>query len=369
MVESVMRPTVIELSLSAIKDNIETIRTATHVQNFWAVVKANAYGHGLVPMVNGLRQAHVDGFSVATLDEALVVRQVEPELPILVLALVEPKYAQIMADNQIMATVGTLAWLNSAQTYLHETALQVSLGLDTGMGRIGFDDRHELDAAIEFIEKNSAQFEWTSLHTHFSTADSPDFAYFAMQLQRWNKLTAGLAFPKYVHVANSGAALYHHDEITMQTARIGALMYGWDPSMGDLQPKLDLQPVLALRSQLMNVKQHTAVDGVSYGHHYFTQPGEWIGTVPIGYADGLPKQLTGMRVLVGGEQATIVGDIAMDQLMISLPHEFAVGTPVIFLGHDGTQAITIEEWTAKTGLDPWDITTGFTDRITRRLVN
>lgn len=370
MVESVMRPTVIELSASVIKHNVEIIRAATHVQNFFAVVKANAYGHGLVPMVEGLRQAGVDGFAVATLDEALLVRQTGTELPILVLALVEPQYAQVMADNQIMATVGSVAWLTNAQSYLTgQVELQVSLGLDTGMGRIGFDTRAEIDAAIALIKAANSQFDWTGLHTHFSTADSLDFAYFTKQLQRWEDLTAGLPIPKYVHLANSGAALYHHTEINMQTARIGALLYGWDPSMGDLQPKLPLEPVLTLHSKLMNVKQHTGVDGVSYGHNYFTQPGEWIGTLPIGYADGLPKALTGMAVLVGGERATIVGDIAMDQLMVSLPHEFAVGTPVVFLGDDGAQTITIDEWADKTGLGPWDITTGFTDRITRRLVN
>ena len=307
---------------------------------------------------------------MAVLDEALALRDAGIDVPILVMGIVPPAYAQVMADRQIMTTVSELAWLEDAQTVLTGTEpLLVNLGVDTGMGRIGFRSRADLQEAIDFLQAHPAIFTYQGIMTHFAEADSSNNDYFHYQLDRWHELTDGMEMPPMIHVANSGAAMYHADEIPTDMVRAGTVVYGVEPSLGEVMPDDYLQPVFGLESELVFVKQMPADCGISYGHHYLTHQGEWIGTVPVGYGDGLPRALEGYSVLVNGEPAKIVGQIAMDQLMVSLPHAVPVGTKVTFVGQNGDRYNSLEAMSEFAVIAPWTLTTGLQERLRRELVD
>jgi alanine racemase len=370
MVEAITRPTRLLISQAAVTKNVAAVREMSKAKTVFQAVKANAYGFGLIPFSTAAVRGGVDGLAVAVLDEALALREAGITVPILVLGIVLPQYAGLMADNDIIATVSSVDWLENAQGYLTESApLLVSIAVDTGMGRIGFREREELQAAIDFIHRNASDYVYEGLMTHFSEGDSLKVDYFHKQLDRWHELTDGLEMPPMVHLANSGAALYHPDEIPTDVIRAGTVTYGIEPSLGEVMADDYLAPVMTLESEIVFVKQMHEGDGISYGHIYYASEGEWIGTVPVGYGDGLTRDLTGYKVLVDGQEAPIVGKLAMDQLMISLPHEMSVGTKVTFIGKNGNQEKTLDDMAAHTGLAPWVITTALQERLHRMIVD
>ncbi|MDR3189849.1 MAG: alanine racemase [Lactobacillaceae bacterium] len=370
MVVALTRPTRITISQAAVTHNTQIVRDATHAKMIFLALKANAYGFGLIEMGHAAVNAGVDGIGVAVLDEALALREAGIEVPIMIMGLVPARYAQIMAENNIMATISDLTWLQTAKQHLAGThPLLINVGVDTGMGRIGVRSREQLIELIDYLAQNQKWFTYQGIMTHFSEADSLDNDYFHYQLANWHALTDGLPMPPMVHMANSGAAMYHADEIPTEVVRVGTVLYGVEPSRGEVLPDDYLKPVLGLESELVFVKQMPANVGISYSHKYYTHEGEWIGTVPIGYGDGISRTLQGFEVLVNGQKAPIVGQIAMDQLMVSLPSEMPVGTKVTFIGKNGALENTLEAFSTHAGLAPWVITTSLQERIKRELID
>jgi len=370
MVVATTRPTRISISQAAVTHNITQVRQAAQAEFMFLAVKANAYGFGLVPMSQAALKGGVDGLAVAVLDEALALRQAGITAPIMILGVTMPGFAPTMAQNHVMATVGSLEWLRLVRPMLPmgQHRLMVNLAVDTGMGRIGFRTREELAAAIDYLAENADAFDYQSIMTHFSDSDSADDRYFQQQYTRWQTLTADLPMPPMVHLANSGAALYHAHEIPTTIIRAGTVVYGIEPSRGELLPDDYLQPVMTLETSLVFVKQCAADEGISYGHTYYTAADEWIGTVPIGYGDGLPRTLQGFEILVDGIRRPIVGKLAMDQMMISLPYELPVGTLVTIIGHQGKLVNTLEDVGQYVGLSPWEISTNLQERIYRQII-
>ncbi len=370
MVEAITRPTQIEISQKALKNNVAVVKRVSGAEKIFLAVKSNAYGLGLIPTAKAAVAGGVYGLAVAIIDEALALRHERITAPILILGISPAEYAELMAVQHIMATVVSLDWLQEAAQYLTgEQRLHVSLGVDTGMGRIGFRDRQSLSEAIDYVQAHRDIFDYVGLATHFAESDSADTDYFNMQLQRWHKLTDGLPEPEYYHVANSGAAMYHANEVPHEVIRVGTVLYGVEPSRGELWDGRELAPVMALRSEMNFVKELPAGEGISYSHKYTTSENEWIGTVPIGYGDGWLRKMTGFRVIVDGQYAPIVGQVAMDQLMIRLPHEYPAGTKVTLIGKDGGLENTIEDVAQHADLAPWEIMTGMQDRLHRILVD
>ncbi|CAH0419372.1 alanine racemase [Periweissella ghanensis] len=367
-----IRATRLEISKNALAQNMAYIRKVSGAQHIFFAVKSNAYGHGLDIVAPAAVNAGADGLAVAIAEEALHLRSLGILAPILILGHTDPRYAQLCADASVITTVPSLAWLQTAVPYLRHgrKKLLVSLALDTGMNRIGIRTKSELTAAIEFLQTNRDVYQWHGLMTHFATADVSETAYFQMQLQRWHALVDDLAqLPPMIHVANSGATLYHTNEVPTDYVRVGSLGYGWEPSGKLITDGHDLQPIGQLYSELSFVKQIPAGEGISYGHAYITQADEWIGTIPMGYGDGLPIQLQGFEVLVGEMRCPIVGEIAMDQLMVRLPHEVPVGTKVTFIGATNNDQIDIWEIAHYCHLEPWNFMNLITSRVPRMLVN
>lgn len=367
MVVAITRPTRIKISQSAITHNVSVTRKISGAKFMFLAVKANAYGFGLQTMAQAAIKGGVDGLAVAVLDEALALRQAGITAPILILGITLPQYAKIMAENDLIATVSDLDWLKLAAHNLEHTAnkLQVNLGVDTGMGRIGFRKREALAQAITYVQDAKTPFNYQSIMTHFAEADSVNNDYFHEQLANWHTLTDRLPMPPMVHLANSGAALYHADELPTDYIRAGTVIYGMEPSRGTVLADDYLRPVLTLETELIYVKKMPANAAISYGHTYHTQEGEWIGTLPIGYADGLPRSLKGFEVLINGQKAPIIGNLAMDQMMISLPEELPVGTVVTIIGQQGQYENTLEDVAQHVALAPWVVATGLQERLLR----
>ncbi|MHC9537399.1 alanine racemase [Dellaglioa sp. BT-FLS60] len=373
MVVGKHRPTQILVDRAAIKNNIAAEkRTLTDATVIFAVVKANAYGHGLVEVAKAAKEAGARGFCVAIIDEALALRKAGFVEPILILGLTESKYAPLLAKNKISATVSELSWLQEANALLNQeklAPLAIHLALDTGMGRIGFRNTDPLLEAIDFLESHKKMFDFEGIFTHFATADSVDETYFKKQLAKFNALMAVVVNrPRYVHVSNSATSLWHA-ACNGNMIRMGISMYGLNPSGGELTLPYDLKPAMSLTSELSFVKKIQAGDSVGYGITYQATEDEWVGTVPIGYADGLMRQMQGFKLLVDGQFCEIIGRICMDQIMIRLPYDMMNGTKVTLIGQDGDKVITAQEIATYIDTIHYEVTCALSERIPRMYLN
>ncbi|ANZ63064.1 alanine racemase [Secundilactobacillus paracollinoides] len=363
------RPTRLVIDRQALYDNIATEKARLKPNtDLFMVVKANGYGHGILQVAQTAVAAGATGFCVAILDEALQLRHAGFNQPILVLGITAPKHAALMAEYGVSATVGTLDWLQTAAAVLETSGvkqpLSVHLDLDTGMGRIGFQEPADLKGAVTWLNQE-AQISFDGIFTHFSTADAADTAYFKQQVARWQAFMAVLEDrPRYVHVSNSATSLWH-DACNGNMIRFGVAAYGLNPSGKELQEPFALKPAMRLESELVFVKQLKAGRSVSYGATYTAQQDEWVGTLPIGYADGYERRLQGFHVLVDGHFCEIIGRVCMDQLMVRLPHEYPEGTSVTMVGTDGDAEITLQDVADYCGTIHYEIACGFTERIPR----
>lgn len=342
------RDTWVEVDLNCIYENVQnTKKHLTDGVEIIAVVKANGYGHGAFEIAQTALAAGATSLAVAFLDEALELRQKGIEAPILILGWTRPEDVQIAAKHHITLTVFQLEWLKSARDILEPNqTVQFHLKVDTGMGRIGIKDQHEANEIINFILENP-QFSMTGVFTHFATADELDLTYLEKQYHHFITSIGWLKDRniqvKTVHCANSATALRFPDK-AFNAVRLGISMYGLSPSpeIKDQLP-FPLKEAFSLKSKIVHVKQMVPGERVSYGGTYEIIENEWIGTVPIGYADGWIRKLKSSDVLVNGERCPIVGRICMDQLMIRLPDQVPVGTEVTLIGKQNNEEISIDE--------------------------
>lgn len=371
MVEAIHRPTVLEISKSALAYNIKYTKEVSKADLLWLAVKSNAYGHGLIPISKIAKQCGADGLAVAVLDEGLAIREAGIKDLVLILGPIESQYAKIAAENGFLTTVASLDWLKEADKVLGNRKLFVNLAVDTGMNRIGVRSRADLKAEIDFIDQHQDHFSYDGIFTHFASSDTPDDSYFQRQRNRWYQLTKDMPMPKFVHTLNSGAAMYHSQELpgANRIARVGTVAYGVEPSEGEMGSIDKLKPIFTLKSKLSFVKSIPAGEGISYGSKYFTKKESWIGTIPIGYGDGWMAQYQDFGLLIDGKRYRQVGQIAMDQMMVLLDRPYPVGTEVVLLGKSKEQENTVYDLHKLSGTPPWKITTAFTDRIKRVIVN
>jgi alanine racemase len=298
----------ITIDLGAIRRNAQTLLRALGGAELWAVVKANGYGHGAVDVAGAALDAGASALCVATVPEAIRLRDEFPVARILVFG---PATGREVAE----AREARLELCLSTDEI--PEGVRVHLKLDTGMGRWGM---RELPPPTE---------EVVGVMTHFATADT-DEAFAREQLERFLRATDGYP-PTTRHAANSAAAL-RLPEARLDAARCGVALYGLSPF--DTDPAEDgLEPALLWRSELALVKRLAPGESTGYGRRWVAERDTWIGIVPIGYADGFRRDLTGSEVRVAGEPRPVVGTISMDAFAVELPGELPVGTPVTLLGH------------------------------------
>lgn len=368
MVESVHRPTKIHINQAAIRKNLARMRTVTPQQMaVFAVVKANGYGHGAVPVAKIAEQSGVQGFCVATIDEGIELREAGITLPILILGLIETSALGLVSDYQLAIPLATNEWLAEALTSYQATPWQqpisVHVALETGMGRIGFQEPQAVQQALATMQEHQG-FLFEGIFTHFATADQVDTTDFEQQVRRFHEFLAVLPKqPKYIHTANSATQIWH--EVQGNLVRYGVAMYGLNPSGTALPLAYELEPALSLTSKLVQVKQVPKGSGIGYGHTYIAHEAEWIGTIPIGYADGYVRRLQGFHVLIEGEYCEIVGRVCMDQIMVKLPRAIPVGANVTLVGKDGQHEITLQDMASFIGTIHYEVACLFSARLPR----
>lgn len=363
----------VDVDLDALAHNIGVVLAAASPARLWAVVKANAYGHGAVPVARAALDAGASGLCVALVQEAIELREAGIDAPTLVLSEQPPHQAVDAVRHGLISTVYSTAQLDALAAAAAGRAAphRVQLKVDTGMHRVGCAP----GAAVSIAQRveRSRGLVLDGVYTHLATADEPADPAAARQLDLFESVLDELAAagidPGRTHAANSAGALAH-PRARRDLVRVGIAMYGIEPGRGVRHLCGDLRPVLSLGARVSHVQRVGAGERISYGlRHAFTRD-TVVATVPLGYADGVPRRLfeTGGEVVVAGRRHPIVGVVTMDQLMVDVgPHApVRVGDPVVLLGRDGEAQVRAEEWAERLGTIGYEIACGLSSRLARR---
>nr|WP_029425196.1 alanine racemase [Alkalibacillus haloalkaliphilus] len=345
MVRQFYRDTWAEVDLNAIKHNVKQMKKIyPSPKSVYAVVKANAYGHGDVRVAKAALEAGADKLAVALLDEGLQLRESFPDVPILVLGRIRPSDAQLAADYNLTVTVFQKDWLIEASKHL-TSKLNIHLKFDTGMNRLGIRTKEEAYDVLK--ELKSTTMVVTGVYSHLATADENNKAHLEEQFERFKEslklLQDNIPNKVEVHLGNSAGAMRFPNSM-YDAVRFGIGMYGLYPSdLVKRETGILLKPAFSLISQLTHVKKINKGDTISYGATYTAEEDEWIGTVPLGYGDGWIRRLQGFHVLIDGKKYPIVGRICMDQFMVKLDQQKPVDTKVTIIGEDGGETVSTDD--------------------------
>ena len=368
-----MRPTSCIIDSAAITANVRTLGELVSSTAVCAVVKADGYGHGAVRAARAALAGGATWLAVALVEEAIELRNAGIAEPILLLSEPPPSAMEAVVGNSLTATIYTsagLAALGSAAAWA-STLVEFHVGVDSGMGRVGLRP----DALGDFLAEVSRfpNLSVAAVWTHCPVADEPDNPFTERQLAAFGQVAAQLGEGVAVHVANSAVA------ITGQAAssghpmmvRCGISIYGIDPD-GALAGMAPLTPALTLRSEVSFVKTVDAGTSVGYGHRWTADRQTTIATVPIGYADGVRRDLglRGGEVLIGGRRCPIVGVVTMDQLMVDVGigeggAAVSIGDEVILIGRQGNEQVTTAEVANTLGTIPYEVVCAISKRVPR----
>ncbi len=358
-----------EIDLGAIKNNIRELIKMTETP-VMAVVKANAYGHGAVPVAKAALEAGSSWCAVARVEEAQELRKAGIDAPILLLGHTPAeKYAEMIAQN-ISLTVWDITQVQQIAKIAEKLGkkAKVHLKVDTGMSRLGAQVDEAGQLARE-IASASLFIQFEGIFTHFARADERNPQSADQQEMLFTELLANLEKagirPPLIHASNSAASLTRPNA-RFTLLRFGIAMYGLAPSAEECPVPPNFLPALTWKSLLSQVKTLPAGRGVSYGHLYTTQRDERIGTVPVGYADGF-RRLMGLSVLVGGKRVPVVGRVCMDQIMVQLDSvpEARIGDEVVIIGSQGDLSLSAEEVASTWGTINYEVTCAISVRVPR----
>jgi alanine racemase len=365
------RPAWAEVDLQAIKHNVDIARSflAPDVK-IMAIVKADAYGHGAVPVSKALADAGVERLGVALLEEAREIKQAGITLPIHILTEVPPEGVKELVASDFIATVCSKAAAEviSVEAVAQRKKAKVHVKVDTGMNRIGLASNQVLDFVEYLWDLQNIDVE--GIFTHFARADEPGCAVTKEQLLLFKRVisdleTAGFNIP-IKHAANS-AATFLLPESHFDMVRLGISLYGLHPSAATLK-KVNLKPALSLKAQVSFVKNLPAGAGISYGHLYKTRQPTVIATLPIGYGDGYTRLLSNKsQVIIKGKKYPVVGAICMDQLMVDvgLDSAISVNDEAILIGREGELEISADELAGLLGTINYEIVCMIGKRVPR----
>jgi len=374
-VDSYYRPTRAEISLDALRHNIEAFRSAIpQSMKLLASVKGNAYGHGAVETAREAVQCGADYLGVAFLDEAVQLRRAGITAPILVLGYTPPEGIPLAAELGVTLTVFSEDLLRALSELPAETPkVKVHVKIDSGMGRLGLIPERE--ETVHFIERlhRLPAVHVEGMFTHYSCADERDKCYTREQHRRFSAIVEtlrgrGVDIP-LIHAGNTATGI-DTPELSYSMVRLGIGMYGLYPSEEVNKQRVDLEPVMSLKTAVVWTKTAAPRSGISYGAKYMTQREERIGTLPVGYADGYTRMLSGRaEALVRGQRTPVLGNICMDQCMISLEDipgaQVEAGEEVVLIGKQGNDRITADELAVKLDTINYEITCMIAGRVPR----
>lgn len=345
------RDTWAEVNIDNLKENIHTLKARVK-KSFFAVVKANGYGCGDFQVAKAALCAGAEYLAVSSLDEALSLRNKGINANILVLEYINPVFLHIARNNNITVTASSLDWTMAAiQNDI--TGLKIHLKYDTGMNRIGFTNIQELKLGLNLLLENSAIIE--GIYTHFACADNEDNLMCNTQLDKFKIALDNLNYNfKWIHVANSDATIHFQENIS-NAVRCGIAM------LGISSYDLELKPVLSLYSRIVNVKMVEANETIGYGATYIAKENQWVGTIPIGYADGWLRTNQGRNCILNNNECEFIGRVCMDQSMIKLPTKVSLGTVVELIGPN----MPLDRVASEMGTIPYEIITLLSDRIAK----
>lgn len=363
----------VDVHTGLIQHNVAIIAERIAPAKIWAVVKANGYGHGSVEVARAALAAGATGLCVALVDEGVVLRRAGITAPILLLSEQPEESADLVVGYELTPTIcttrGAAVIGNSASR--QGKHVKVHIKVDTGMHRVGIDP----GAIRQLVSYMGSQpsLEIEGVYTHFAVADDPTHPANEKQLTLFNTVIDDLASmginPPLIHAANSAAALARPDA-RFSMVRLGIAMYGLLPGPGVKDQCTGLIPALSLKARVSAVRWIKAGEAVSYGLRTPVDSDTLIATVPIGYADGVPRLLTSttIPVLINGVPRLLAGTVTMDQIMINCGQDsmVTVGDEVVLIGRQGDHVVTADQWAEAIGTIGYEIVCGMSPRLFRR---
>jgi len=359
---SYYRDTFIEIDLDAVFQNVVNLK-----RHFYdgleviAVVKADSYGHGAVMVARTLREAGVRLFAVATIDEAIELRENGIHEPILVFGSVDVRDLPVVAEYDLTITAYSFHWLKNALSHPQGKPVSLQIKIDTGMNRLGIAEKTQFIDAVRLI-RESPHFHLSGVYSHLATAEEEDETYYRMQLDRFETMIRGIdTNGLLIHLANSAGSL-KETPAGVNAVRLGLFLNGIAPTAAikDGLP-FELKPSLSLYTKIVQVKTVPPHSKVSYNGTYETTAETTIGTMPIGYADGYDRRLKNGRVWLNGGYAPVVGRVCMDYAMVVFDESVEPGTRVELIGPH----IPLEAYCGWIGTNNYHATCAFTDRLPR----
>jgi alanine racemase len=358
-------PAWIEIDLARFRRNLASIRSRIGRSRLCCVVKANAYGHGLVPIAQAASEAGVDYFGVAHLQEGAALRLAGITRPILVLGAIHEDQIEDLIRYSLEFTISSHYKAKIVAQKAQELGAKcpVHLEIDTGMRRTGVRVE-SAEPLIDYLQKGSC-FELKGIYSHFAMSERPDDPVTMRQLEQFLLLKErlGPAGSSFIwHFANSGGVAFYPDSY-LDMVRPGLLCYG----LGLQHAPMDLQPILSLKAKISYFKVVAAHEGISYGHTYRTEKQTRVVTVPVGYGDGYRRDFSNrMSVLIRGRRYKIAGSVCMDQFMVDIGDDEAyVGDEVVLIGRQKNQEISLSEMAEILKTDPREVLCHFNDRLPR----
>ena len=359
--------TVAQINLNNLVHNVNAIRKKVAPSDIIPVVKANAYGHGAVAVTRRLVKEEITGFAVAQFQEALELRDSGISQPILIFGRLFPDEIPEAIKAGFRITVfgkEDIRWIEKAG---QEKPANVHVNIDTGMGRIGVLFELGPDFFDELLA--SKRCNWEGLYSHFSTSDETDKTYANLQLSRFQNILSRLKekdkLPPVIHMANSGAVL-DLSESKFDAVRPGILLYGHYPS-SEVSRSIDIKQVMTLKTFVAHIRKIPADFPVSYGRKWISEKSTTIAVLPIGYADGIRRDLTNKaQVLIRGKRYSLVGRVTMDHIMIDVGEDpIHPGDPVMIWGDDEKDSIQVLDIAESIGTIPYELTCGVSARVKR----
>lgn len=372
MYKGALRPAWVEINLNNLDFNIKNIKTKIGDREMIGVIKADAYGHGSVKVAEVLRANGCKTFAIATIQEAIILREAGAKEEIILLGLAPDMYADTVVQYDITPVVcdsSNAAAINAAAKAADKTVHGL-IAVDTGMGRIGYL-ADEAEAAAEDIKKIQAleNFKIKGLFSHMSTADALDKTFSRQQEEKFNKFysvltSAGINIPMKT-LANS-ASVMEIPSVYFDACRPGIILYGCYPSDEVDKNELAIKPVMSVKANIVHLKDVPEGFSVGYGRKFISTRPSKIATLALGYADGYPRPYSQYaKVIVNGHIAPIAGNICMDQCMVDVTDvpDVKVGDEVIIMGTDGTHTILADDIARATGTINYEIVCAFGQRL------
>ena len=371
----------VEIDLDALSHNITEIAAQIQGPDIWAVVKADGYGHGASTIAATAIESGVRGLCVALISEAEHLRAEGITAPILLLSQQPPELIPRIIAAGAIPTVDTAAYVDLLAAAVPQGARYgIQIKVDTGMQRVGVPP-HQLHEVLDAVRRAGTRLRVDAVFTHLATADDPDdhgaisqMDLFEAALREAKASYGDVLSSAKVHIANSAAAL-GFAQARADMVRVGIALYGISPGPR-IDPmlalgELNLRPVMRLVARISHLKEVVAGSAISYGWRHRFVADTRVATVPIGYADGVPRSLgiDGGEVLISGTRCRILGVVTMDQLMVDVGHlstdQVAVGDEVVLIGSQGSEEITATEWADLTGTIAYEVVCGISPRVER----